>query len=63
MVKHGGESIRLWGCFSFGAVEKLDGKMGGAKNLEENTIEAVKQVETGVEGDRSGMFTFHLTEI
>ena len=52
-VKHGGDSIMWWGCFSSaetGKLVRVDGKMDGAKYrtiLEENPLESAKDLRLG----------------
>ena len=52
-VKHGGGSIRLWGCFSVEGTERLvriEGKMNGAKYreiLNENLLQSTHDLRLG----------------
>jgi hypothetical protein len=58
IVKHGGGSIMLWGCFSVAGIERLvriEGKMNGAKYraiLDENLLQSTQDLRLGQ------MFTF-----
>uniref|UniRef100_A0AAZ3RUP9 Uncharacterized protein n=1 Tax=Oncorhynchus tshawytscha TaxID=74940 RepID=A0AAZ3RUP9_ONCTS len=53
IVKHGGGSIMLWGCFSVAATGKLvriEGKMNGAKYreiLDENLLQGAQNLRLG----------------
>ncbi|CDQ78611.1 unnamed protein product [Oncorhynchus mykiss] len=50
MVKHGGASIRLWGCFSAagsGRLVRIERKMNGAKYreiLDENLLQSAQEL-------------------
>ena len=53
VVKHGGGSFMLWGCFSGAGTGRLDwieGKMNGAKYreiLDENLLQSAQDLPTG----------------
>jgi hypothetical protein len=53
MVKHGGGSIMLWGCFSApgtGRLVRIEEKMNGAKYreiLDENLFSSTQDLPTG----------------
>ena len=52
-VKHGGDSIMLWGCFSpagTGILVRIEGKMNGAKcreSLDENLLQSTQDLRLG----------------
>ena len=62
MVKHGGGSIMLWGCFSAagnGRLVRIEGKMNGAKYreiLDENLLKSTQDLTVG-EGSPSNRTT------
>jgi hypothetical protein len=53
MVKHGGGSLMLWGCFSvagIGRLVRIEGKMNGAKYreiLDENMLQSTQDLRLG----------------
>ena len=63
MVRHGGGSIMLWGCFSAagtGRVVRIEGKINGVKYreiLDENLLQSVQDLRLGGEGLPSNMTT------
>ena len=63
MVKHGGGSIMLWGCFSAagtGRLVRIEGKMKGAKYseiLEENLLRTSDWVEGSFQQDNDSKNT------
>ena len=51
-VKHGGGSIRLWGCFSVagtGELVRVKGKLNGTKNIDiyENLVQSAQDLRLG----------------
>ena len=52
-VKHGGDSIMLWGCFSAagtGRLVRIEGKINGAKYrgiLDENLLQSAQDLRLG----------------